>query len=820
MPNWIADVRYGLRSLLRHRIFSVTAIITLALGIGVNAAVFSLMTSIFLRPLQVEEPEQIVALFTLGRGAGMAPVFSQPEIRDLREQTTDVFAGVSGFQYAQDGMSMDGLVTRMLTSYVTGDFFPLMGVQPAAGRLISGEEGVAMGADPVLVLGHRFWQRELAGDPDVVGRKVLLNGHPFTVIGVVPEGFQGFSLFDSIEAYLPINMFGLGSGTDFSQIRAFRIWAARARLLPGVTLEQANEQLALVAERLAREYPEDSKDLRIVALPEFRARFGTPQTTDNMFAASRLFLGLAALVLVLACVNVGSLLLVRATVREQEMALRSALGAGRLRLIAQFMAESAILAIAGGLAGVVLGRWCSALLARVDLNSDFPYNFDFSFDWRVFSFAFAAALVAALVVGLVPAIRSSRGNSGALRDGGRGMVGGKKQRLRSALVTVQVIGSFTLLVISGLFIRSLEQARSMDLGFEPAQVVNLSMDPKQIGYGEPEGRTFFRDLLARVRALPNVVSAATAFSVPMGYFTPTGSPLIDDYVPQAGEAAPRTGVNVVSVDYFATMGVDLLDGRVFVEGDGGEAPRVAIVNRTMAERFWPGSSAVGKTFRRAQAPDTPVEIIGVVDDVRYAATETVDACFYLPFAQVYAPFTTLHVRVAGGDPAALAPKVREVISSLAPSLPVYDVMTMEDGLYTARGLLIFQIGAALTAVLGGLGLVLSIIGLYGVISYSVALRTQEMGVRLALGATSRDIVWLVFRHGLVIVALGVAIGWLTAIAASRAASRFLIVSTTDPLTYGVVAAILVVVALLACYLPALRGMAAGRKYGIRSLFNI
>lgn len=803
MQTLIDDTHYALRTLLANRLFAVVAILTLALGIGANTAIFSTVNAVLLRPLDVQKPEQVVAIFSRPSGGEPMPNFSMPELRHIRAQTQTVFSGVSGFIYALDGLSVDGRPERMMTSYVTSNFFSDLGLKPALGRLIQPNEGQSYGADPVLVLSHSYWKSKFDGDPGVIGKKVLINGLPVTIVGVAPETFYGFSLFDSVQGYLPMSIFGKHLNVDISDNRGYRLLALRARLRDGVSLEQADAALAVAADRAARENPADSKGIKLFALPEFRARFGTPQITDVMYGTAQLFLALALLVLLLACFNVGNLLLVRATVRQGEMVIRAALGASRLRLFRQFITESAIIGLVGGVAGILLGMFGSAMLGRVSLNSDMPYNFDFGFDWKVFAYGFAGAALSALVVGLVPAYRATRANlTNVLREGGRGVASGK-HRLRSALVVAQVGGSLTLLIIAGLFTRSLAEAQRMDLGFDPERVVNLSMDPKQIGYGEEQGRQLFRNLLERVRALPNVESASLAMSVPMGYFSPAEVPVIDGYEVLPGQSVPEVAFNVVSSDYFETMGIRLLKGRVFQASDDRDTRKVAVVNQAMADKFWPGQDPIGKVFRRAVDPKTPIEIVGVVADVRQAAIKPIGPTYYVPLEQRFASFMTLQARIKG-DPTAAIPSLRGVVSTLSPDLPVFDVMTMQRGLYTANGFLIFQVGASLASIMGVLGLVLSIVGLYGVIAYSAAQRTREIGIRVAIGARSADVLRLIFIQGATVVGLGVLLGLALAFAATRFIGKFLIVSAVDPLTYIVVSLILVAVALIACYIPARR----------------
>ena len=424
---------------------------------------------------------------------------------------------------------MDGKADRIMTNYVTGNYFSALGIKPALGRFILPSEGDVAGADPVMVLGYSYWQTRFGGDPGIVGRKVSVDGHPITIVGVAPKDFVGVYPILSVQGYLPLGMASIaGNPSDFMTNRQIRNDPILARLRPGVSLQQAQAVLAVISQRLAQEYPDVHKYFSVQAFPELHAR-PNPDPKNTVMVVGGLFLGLAVMVLLLACVNVANILLVRSTVREREMAIRAALGAARIRMIRQLLTESVLLALLGGVAGVLLGYWGSSALGSINVQTDLPIHFDFGFDWRVFGFATAAALLTGIIVGIVPAVRASRGNlSAILHEGGRGVVGGKN-RLRSTLVVVQVAGSLMLLIIAGLFTRSLAQAQRTDLGFKPDHVLNLLMDPNEIGYNQAQTRDFYKNLLQRVRTLPGVVSASTANATPMGYYNNFDSLTVDGY---------------------------------------------------------------------------------------------------------------------------------------------------------------------------------------------------------------------------------------------------------------------------------------------------
>jgi putative ABC transport system permease protein len=816
MGSLMQDIQYGLRTLRKNPGFTAVAILTLALGIGANTAIFSLVDAFLLRPLPVKDPQQVTTLAYQLKGGQLINSFSVPDYRDIREQTRNVFSNLITYQIELDGLSVNGKADRIVTSYIGGNFFSTLGIKPAVGRFIlPSEEETAVA--PVLVLGHSYWMTRFGGDPGIVGTKVSINGHPVTVVGVAPEGFHGLFPLGEMQGYLPLGLATIaGNPSDFTSNRGLRNWFIFGRLRPGVTIRQAQASLDIIAQRLSQAYPKDDKDLNLQVFPELRSR-PNPDPKNTIVVISTLFLGLSALVLLLACVNVGNILLVRATVREREMAIRAALGAGRTRLIRQLLTESILLAVCGGLAGIALGYWGSSSLAHVNLGTDLPVRLDFGFDWRVFGFAFAAALLTGIIVGIVPAIRASRGNlAQILHEGGRGLVGGR-HRVRNALVVAQVAGSLMLLIIAGLFTRSLGEAQRTDLGFNPNHVVNFVMDPNEIGYNEAQGRAFYKNLLARVRALPGVLSASTAQSTPLGYYNNGDTILVEGYEVPAGQPTPVSFYNTISSDYFKRMDIAMLQGRVFTDADDQNTQFVAIVNEAMAKKYWPNQDPFGRHFTIGAEPNHSITVVGVAKDSRYAGlTGEIKPFFYVPLSQHFAANTlaALQVRTAAA-PESMIPEIERVIQSMAPDLPVFDVKTMSEALNTLNGLLIYQIGAILAAALGILGLILALVGVYGVISFAASQKTHEIGVRMALGAQRWDVLKMIFGEGLLIVGIGLALGLAAVLAASRVMGQFLVVSATDPLTYITVSAVLAFVALLACYIPARRAMRVDPMVALR-----
>jgi predicted permease len=817
METVLQDIRYGVRMLAKNPGFMIVSIITLALGIGVNTAIFSMVDAFLLRPLPVNDPSQIAVLGYQQLHQNIQTQFSVADYRDIRNQTSGVFSEVFAYVFGMDGLSVDGKADRIMTNYVSGNYFSALGIKPALGRFILPSEGEVANADPVMVLAYSYWQTHFGGDPQIVGRKVSVDGHPITIIGVAPKGFVGVYPIISVQGYLPLGMLPIeGQAADFMTNRQIRGTPVLARLRPGTTLAQAQAVLAIVSQRLSQEHPDADKDLSVQAFPELRAR-PNPDPNNTVLVVGGLFLGLAGMVLLLACVNVANILLVRATVREREMAIRAALGAARNRLIRQLMTESIVLALLGGVAGILLGIWGSATLASVNIQTDLPINFDFGFDWRVFGYATAAALVTGVVVGIVPAIRASRGNlSAILHEGGRGVVGGKN-RLRTTLVVAQVAGSLMLLVIAGLFTRSLSKVQRTDLGFKPDHVLNMAMDPNEIGYNQAQTRDFYKNLLGRVRSIPGVVAVSEASSTPLGYYNNGDNLSIEGYQPPPGQPAPSSLYVAISGDYFQTLGISMLRGRSFTGADDENAQYVAIISNEMAKKFWPNMDPVGRQFKMATEDKHSIAVVGVAGDARFqGVTGQINPVFYVPFAQhqVGNSLEILQIRAAGSTET-MIPEIERVIESLAPQLPLFDVQTMNQALNTLNGLLFYKIGAVLAAVLGILGLILAIVGVYGVVSYAASQKTHEIGVRMALGAQPLDILRMVFREGFLIVAVGLIVGIAGALAVGRVVGSFLTVSAQDPVTYVAITGLLTIVALAACFIPARRAMRVDPMVALR-----
>ncbi len=809
MLNFWRDVQYAFRTLTKNPGFALIGIVTLALGMAANTTIFSVVNGLILRPLPVPHAEQMTVLALQQAGTAELQSFSYPDFLELRSQS-DSIGDLFTYRVSLAGLAVNSKGDHCIISRVSNNYFSVLGITPALGRLILPTEGVNPGSDPIVVLGYSYWQKRFAGDPDVIGKHVEMNGHPATIVGVTPKGFYGTYSMLNMDAYVPLSAtFTEEFGTPVNDMwtkRELRSLTVLARLKPGVDLKQAQASLNVVAKRIADQHPDTDKGISIRVYPEKLAR-PEPDNDNTLPTVAIIFIALSSLVLLVACFNVANVLLVRATVRQREMAIRAALGAGRSRLVRQYLTESLLLAFLGGGAGLLLASWAAGFLSSISLGTSLPVQFDFRPDGRVYLFAFAAVLLTGLIVGIVPALRIARTDvNSILHEGGRGSSDGpRRQFARNTLVAAQVAGSLVLLIVAGLFIRSLGKAQNINLGFDYDHVLDLSTDVNGIGYSEARGREFYRDLETRIRALPGVVSQTQAFTVPLGYISAAERVSIPEHPVEPGKQPPGVGNNSVTPGYFATLRIPLLRGRDFTDADSPTAQRVAIVSEAMAKKFWPSEDALGKRFTTRDGVGKPIEVIGVVQDAKYRdVTEEPQPFFYLPLTQSYMSMRTIHVRTSV-PPESLAVQIQEQISELAPGLAVSEVQNMRQALQGANGFFFYNFGAQLTAVLGLLGLVLAVVGIYSVVSYAAAQRTQEIGIRIAMGAAPGDILRMVLRQGLGVVGIGLALGLVIALAGTRLLSGLFVgIKPSDPLTFAVVILLLTGIALFACWIPARR----------------
>ncbi|HEU4939410.1 MAG TPA: ABC transporter permease [Vicinamibacterales bacterium] len=800
------DLRYAIRTLGKTRGLTTVAILSLALGIGANTTIFTFINGLLLRPPMVHDPERLLEVWqrntTRGSGIGSDMQLSFPEYEHYRDHNS-TFTEMGAFTGETPAMiwnrAGDGETLR--AALVSTNFFSILGVQPALGRGFQSEDEHPATAAPVVVLSHAMWEQRLGSDPAIVGKTLTLNGGSYTVVGVAPAAFTGLIVGFSPDVWTPMSMQrAVSPGLDLNERRMHWLLAI-GRLKPGVTRQQAAADLAVLGQQLARDFPETNKNLMPDVVPvelvpsPFRGVAG---------GISAVLMAVVGLVLLIACANVANLLLAKASSRRREVAVRMALGANRRRLVQQLLTESVLIAGIAGAIGLLLSLWAAPLLLSLRPAS-LAFVVNVSPDTRVLAFTLLASIVTGIVFGLAPALQQSKSNQVENLKDGSAHGGSSRSRLRNALVVAQVTACVVLLVGASLCLRSLLNARSIDPGFDIRNTVAGGLNVQTFGYDQSRGRAFYAELLERVRAVPGVRFASLADHLPLGQIMRMQGVEID------GHEAPRTpsamrglpiDMALVGPDYFDAMGISVLSGRSFKNTDDEKAPPVVVINQEMAERFWPRQNPVGQfvTLMGSDGGRTRAEIIGVVKTGKYASLgEDPKSFFYRPLLQEYEPGAQLIVRTAAGAPVIDA--LRHEVRALDPRMALVGVETLEQHMQ----LPLFPARAAglLLGLFGLLALTLAIVGLYGVMSYSVSQRTREIGVRMALGARRIDVVRLILAQGLRLTLTGMAIGVVCSVALTWVLRSVLYgISATDPVSFLAVAIVLTMVAVIASYVPA------------------
>jgi putative ABC transport system permease protein len=790
MDSLFKDIRYGIRSLLKHPGFTAIAVLTLALGIGANSAMFSTVNAVLLRPLSYPESDRIILLEGVNPAQGITQAnMSIPDFADWQKQN-QVFEQLAGFVTGGALLTRGDETERVRGTGVTSDFFPLFRTNAIRGRALQSEDS-QKGRDPVVVLSYGLWQRRFGGDQNVVGSNVTLSGKSTTIVGVMPAGFDYPA---QTELWVPYPIDAAAERRDN------RYFSVIARLGPGVTEAQAQAQMDTINQRLAQSYVETNSGwgVRLINLQE--------RLVGAMRKSLLVLLGAVAFVLLIACANVANLLLARATARQKEIALRTALGASRGRVIRQLLTESVMLSLVGGALGLLLSLWLTKLLIAVS-PADTPRFDEIRPDARVFAFTLGLTILTGLIFGLAPALQASRLDLNAgLKEGGRsGSGSARNTRLRSLMMVSEIALSFMLLVGAGLLIKSFMRLRDVSPGFSPDNVLTMrvSLLPAKYPEGEPRVQ-LLRQTLERLNSLPGVHSTGAVLSLPLGADTfNVWRSLVREGRPATTEESSNANYLVATPEYFRTMQIPLVAGRAFTDQDTAQTSQVVIVNEKLARELWPGESPLGRRITIWRDEKFPREIVGVVRDTKSSLDKEAGAQMYVPFAQDSSSGGLSLVIRTSGDPSTVAAAARNEIRSVDRGIPIYNVRTMNDVLMTSVAPQ--RTSMLLLSAFAGVALLLAMIGIYGVTAYYVTQRTQEIGIRMALGAQMSDVIKLVLSGGMVLALIGVGVGAAGAFALTRLMTSLLFaVTPTDRVTFATVSLSLLVTASIACYIPARR----------------
>jgi predicted permease len=810
--NFQQDLRGGLRMLKKSPGFTFVAVLSLALGIGANTAIFTIINAVFLHPLPVEEPSRLVEMFTRDTLTFNANTNFQltgtslPNYEDYRDQN-NAFYGLATVTFPIP-LNWGGQAEpqQLNASLVSGNFFDVLGVKPYRGRTFIFDGDKKLGGSPEVVLSYSLWARRFGSDDKQIGQTISLNGTPYTVVGIAPPSFKGIvSLGRPDVLWIPITMRDYvltGQLKDWENNRRFRWLSIVGRLKPQVDVPQAQAAMKTIAAGLEKEYPRDNKGRTVELFPLNQSALGINQRKQFSLAGGVL-MSVVGLVLLIACVNLANLLLAQAAKREKELSIRAAMGAGRLRLVRQLLTESTLLSLLGGLAGLFIAYWGRNVLWSFRPPFLLDGSIDLSFDGRVLGFTLLVSLVTGLVFGIIPAIKASGTDiNEVLKTGGRGgALGWTHNRLRGLLVILEIALALVALVGSGLFLRSMQNAQQFNPGFESQNLLQMNFDLGALRYDADHGQQFFRDAIERAKTVPGVVSASVSSN---GVF---GGGLAGTIFREGEQTDPNNRGTLVNFDdvtpgHFETLRIPLISGRDFTDFDRENTTRVAVINEAMAKAIWPGQDALGRRFAIVTEPNL-LQVVGVVGTTIIGQIgEDPQPVAYLPMRQQYSPFGTLVVRT-NSNPEPLIGAVRTQVQQIDKNLAFTNAQTVQQIL--GQGLWAARMGAALLGLFGALALILASIGIYGVLAYSVAQRTSEIGLRMALGAQPHQVLGLVLKQGMLLALIGAVVGILVALSVARLASGLLYgVSATDPLTYAGITLLLMGVALLACYLPARR----------------
>ena len=796
MKNLWQDLRYGARLLGKKFGFTLIAMITLALGIGANTAIFSLVNTVLLRPLPIAQPERVFEITPLREGADIGAT-SYPKYKEIRDRN-NVLEAFAAYRFVSLSLSQSGQNERLWGYLVSGNYFDLLGVRAVQGRMFTPEEDRVPGAHPVAVLSYSCWQRRFAGNPNLVGQTITINNHSFTVTGIAPPEFNGTALIFTPDIYAPLNMAKqLEPGSIWLENRGSGALLTLGRLKPNVTRAQAKAALDTLAVQLRREHPNDD-DIRFSFAPPGLIM---PVMRNATLGFAGVLLGIVGLVLLIACTNLANLLLARVAQRRKEIAVRLSLGATRWRLVRQLLTENVMLAIGGGVLGILAAWWLVDLVKAFKPPVDFPLTIDLRIDWRVLVFTALVSLLTGVLFGLLPAWQATKPDLvHALKDDVSGGVT-RRAWLRNSLVVAQITLSLVLLAGAGLIVRSLQQVQTLGPGFDIEHTVTAAFDLNLQGYDRARGQVFKKQLLARIEAQPGVRTVSYIGYLPLSMSRSSSGIYAEGQPFTRSSDLPDILTTEVWPRYFETMGIHLLAGRDFTLQDNKEEARPVIVNESFARRFWPGQDAVGKRLSFGGPAQPFWNIIGVVRDNKYwSIGEDPQPFVFFPMVRNYVGETALVARTSA-DPQTLLNAIRHEVRQLDANLPVLDAKTMRE--HMSLSLFPLRAGAWVAGSFAALALLLAGLGIYGVISYATAQRTRELGIRIALGAQKGDVLRLVIRQGLTLALIGLALGLAGALALTQLMTSVLYgVSATDAVTFACVTLLLALVVLLACYVPA------------------
>jgi len=809
----VQDLRFGLRMLRRSPGFSVLAILCLTLGIGANAAVFSWVEGILFRPYPaVAHQEQLLAITGTARGESGPTGTSWPDILDLQRSCRLIDSFIVT-KIMGTTLSVGDRAEVTTGSIVSANYFDAIGVHPILGRGFEPGEDVGRNAHPVTVISYQLWKGRFKGDPQIIGKTQRLNNVLHTIVGVMPEGFYGTFVGWAMQFWVPASMEETFEAGGYKlEDRGARWIEAYVRLKPGVTLAQAQQEISAVAKRLETDYPATNRGRGIKLWPLWQTPFNNANT---LLPTLEIMLAVVVFVLLIACANVGNLLLVRSFARRHEMTVRLAIGAGRGRLLKQLLTEGLILSAFGAAGGLLVAHWCRhALVLLFPARGGVAMHLPGEIDWRVLALSAGVCLLATLLLGLVPAMQTGKIDlAGALKSDSAGVVGGGGRAwIRSSLVVVQVSLSFVLLVGAGLLLQSLQKIRNTSPGFSTRNVLDTGVNLTAAGYDAPRAQAFQDELLRRVKALPGVESAAFGRMTPLSYGSFSSTKIaVDGYQPPP-EEQPIVEYNEVGPTYFTTMGIPLVSGREFVRTDDEKTALVAVVNETMAARYWRGKNPIGE---RVQVKGRWMQVVGVAKDSKYQSVrETSKPFFYVPLRQNFSRGAGLYIRTPL-SPEAMTKALTREVHALDGNLALFEVITLQEQL--DRSTSPQMVAVTLVGVLGGLALLLAVIGLYGVMSYAVSQSTRELGLRMALGAGASNLLRLVLSRGLALTGGGVLLGAAVALGLTRLLGNLLYkVSPRDPLAFGSAFAVMTLASVAACFLPAWRATRTDPARALRS----